>query len=207
MRMHRFTFYAIAGGLSLLLILLIIVNLGGSKESQKERGWKYVKNYAQQVTDRNYDIVYYGDDLGLPQEFRARKVLDINEYSIESDAAPANHEGHIIILYDPNDTCFMTDEQIQYLKDGYENGHYRIIAVGRGKIRLLEDAGLCSIGTSDKANSVLVWKNTSGGTSTAPGIADDRSLIPHSIEEDIDPGSIPAYCLMMDLGTKELYWN
>ena len=207
MRMHRYTFYAIAGGLSLLLVLLIIVNFGGSKESQRDRGWKYVKNYAQQITDRNYDIICFGDDLGLPQEFRVRQVLDLNEYSIESDAAPNNHVGHIIILYDPNDTHFLTEDQVQYLKGGYESGDFRIIAVGAGKIRMLENAGLCSSGTADTTSSIMLWKNHSGATNSYPGIAGDRSLIPQSIEAEIDPKSIPAYSLMMELGTKELLWS
>ena len=115
--------------------------------------------------------------------------------------------GHIIILYDPNDTSFITEEQIQFLKAGYESGSYRIIAVGTGKIRMLENAGICSSGTADSTNSIMVWKNNSGAASSYPGIADDRSLIPYSIEAEIDPKSIPAYCLMMELGTKQLLWN
>jgi hypothetical protein len=113
----------------------------------------------------------------------------------------------MIILYDPNDEYYLTPEQTEVLKELYETENYRIVAVGKGKIRMLESVGLCKEGTAEKYNSAMVWKDRSGNDNGTPGIADSKELVPYSVEQETDPQYIPAYALMMELGTKEIYWN
>ena len=145
--------------------------------------------------------------MGLPVEAKFRRIFNFEDYTIESEDSPKNHVGHILILYDPNDEYFLTEEQAQVIADLYENRGFRIVAIGAGKIRMLENAGVFDTGTADKYNSVMTWRDGANGTKTAPGIADSNELVPREVEEEIDPKYVPAYALVMELGTKDLYWN
>jgi hypothetical protein len=207
MEYRRRYFIAIIVAVIAFIMVLVIGKSLMKVKSREEKDLTYVEQYAQKVTDRNYDIMYYGGDLGLPENFRVRKIFNFEDYTLEGQDAPKGHGGHMIIIYDPNDEYYLTPEQAQVLKDLYDNENYRIAAVGKGKIRVLESVGLCKEGTAEKVNSTMVWKTNSGIGTEAAGIADSKELIPYSVEQDTDPQYIQAYALMMELGTKEIYWN
>ncbi|MCR5059174.1 MAG: hypothetical protein K6A81_11230 [Clostridiales bacterium] len=204
---HKWTWYAIIGGVSALILFVLLAKIFGTKEDRRERAWNYFNDYVEKVNDRNYDIMYYGSEMGLPVEAKFRRIFNFEDYTIESEDSPKNHVGHILILYDPNDEYFLTEEQAQVIADLYENRGFRIVAIGDGKIRMLENAGVFDTGTADKYNSVMTWRNGANGSKSAPGIADSNELVPREVEEEIDPKYVPAYALVMELGTKDLYWN
>ena len=207
MSKHRWTMYAIIFGGSVLIVFLLMMKIFGTKADRRESAWNYFNDYVQKVNDRNYDIMYYGSEMGLPVEAKFRRIFNFEDYTIESEDSPKNHVGHIIILYDPNDEYFLTEEQAQVVADLYENQGFRVVAVGDGKIRMLENAGIVDTGTADKYDSFMTWRDGANGKKTAPGIADSNELVPREVEEEIDPKYVPAYALVMELGSKELYWN
>ncbi len=204
---HRWTLYAIIVGGSFLILLLLLSKVFGTKKDRRERAWNYFNDYVEKVNDRNYDIMYYGSEMGLPVEANLRRIFNLEDYNIESEDSPKNHVGHIFILYDPNDEYFLTEDEAQIIADLYENKGFRIVAIGDGKIRMLENAGIIDPGTTEKYDSIMFWKDGPNGRKTAPGIADSRELVPREVKEEIDPKYVPAYALMMELGTKDLYWN
>ncbi|MBR4819839.1 MAG: hypothetical protein IKX04_00195 [Clostridiales bacterium] len=205
---NRRTLYATLGAAAALLIgMLILFKVMGSPGDSRTRAWNYFNGYVDKVNERNYDIMYYGSEMGLPVEAKFRRIFNFEDYTIESEDSPKNHVGHILILYDPNDEYFLTEEQAQVIADLCENRGFRIVAIGAGKIRMLENAGIIEAGTAEKYDSIMTWKRDAKGKMTAPGIADSNELVPREVEEEIDPKYVPAYALVMELGTKELYWN
>ncbi len=207
MEYRRKYFIAIIVAIVALIIILVVGNFFKNSKSREDKDQSYVGNYAQKVNDRNYDIMYFGGDLGLPENFRARKIFNFEDYSIESSDAPAGHIGHIIILYDPADEYYLTAEQAEQLRNLYETRSFRIIAVGSGKIRVLETVGLCSAGSADRYTSLMLWKDASGDPSIQAGIADHKELVPVSVEQQIDAKCIPAYSMLIELGSKDIYWT
>ena len=200
-------FMAIVGFVGMLVAMIFMAQIFGDKESKRDRAWNYVKDYAEKVNDRNYDIMYYGSEMGLPVNFKARRIFNFEDFSIESEDAPEGHVGHLLILFDPYDEYFLSDDQVAVISDLYETHGFRIIAIGDGKIRMLENGGLLEQGTAEKYDSVMFWKKSDKGRSTAPGIADGNELVPYEVEQEIDKKYVPAYQLLIELGSKDLYWN
>ena len=206
-RNRRILYATIGAAAALLIGMLILFKVMGSPGDSRTRAWNYFNGYVDKVNERNYDIMYYGSEMGLPVEAKFRRIFNFEDYTIESEDSPKNHVGHILILFDPRDEYFLTEEEAQVIADLYENRGFRIVAIGDGKIRMLENAGVFDTGTADKYNSVMTGRDGANGTKSAPGIADSNELIPREVEEEIDPKYVPAYALVMELGTKDLYWN
>ena len=202
---RRWSMYALMSLVVLAFMLICFVKIFGSdKDDEKIRQnqMKMVESAAETINSRNLDVMYIGADLGAPSNFRARKVYNFNEESLETVDSPAGHVGHMIIINDPKGDLFISDDQWATLSELRANYGYYIVYFGNAKFEKMKEVGLISSIPSSTVKSMIIW-----GNSSAPGFADDTALIPSKVLRSLSAEQVPVYAMIMELSTYERYWG
>ena len=75
-RNRRILYATIGAAAALLIGMLILFKVMGSPGDSRTRAWNYFNGYVDKVNERNYDIMYYGSEMGLPVEAKFRRIFN-----------------------------------------------------------------------------------------------------------------------------------
>ncbi|MBO4651018.1 MAG: hypothetical protein J5653_07495 [Clostridiales bacterium] len=168
--------------------------------ARKNRIWR---EQAQKVTDaseyingKNYDVMYFGEDLNAPQSFKVRRIYSLSpdEFILAEDEGVK--DGHIVIINDPNGNLPLEKEDWNYMLGRMKYYDYILIYLGSAELKDMQEAGLYFDVIPDTTKSVIFYNR---GASKDFGFADDYTIIPEVVREDLKPEQLPVYAMIMKI--------
>ncbi|MBR3058080.1 MAG: hypothetical protein IKG93_08975 [Clostridiales bacterium] len=189
-------------GLSLMLIAFVVLdNFGvfdGNKAKTRENQKQMVEEAVAYINAKNYDIMYYGDDLDAPASFKVRRIYSFDQVEVVGNEENRNCNGKMLIINDVSGTCFLTASQWERISFLRENDEFIVVYLGNSQFEAMSQVGLsgAELATS---NSVLFATNKNGVMWTQTGIADDDSFLPETVRSGLTKAQLPVYRLIMNL--------
>lgn len=172
--------------------------------ARKNRLWK---EEAQKVTDaseyinsKNYDVMYFGEELNAPQSFKVRRIYSFSPDEFIAPEEDGPKDGHIVIVNDPNGNLPLEKEDWNYMLGRMKYYDYVIIYLGSAELKDMQEAGLYFDVIPDTTKSVIFYNQ---GISKDFGFADDYTVIPEVVRQDLTDEQLPVYAMIMQMKAKE----
>ncbi len=198
--------FAVLLGLSLMLIVFVVLDNFGvfdaSRARTRENQKQMVENAVAYINAKNYDIMYYGDDLDAPESFKVRRVYTFGQEELIGNEENRKCNGKMLIINDVSGTCLLTVSQWEQISDLRDESGFIIVYLGNAAFDSMRAAGL--IGANPiSSNSIVFSKDRSGVSWSQSGIADDDSFLPETVRSGLTNEQLPVYRLIMNLQ----YWD
>lgn len=206
---RRYGFVALAALIVMggILILFTVVFGGGKdKNGTKDNHYKRMDEACANVNSRNLDIMVYGKDFAPPASFKYRGVTGFDDYSLALNKDGHNNcSAHMLIINDPNNELFITEDQWMQIKALVDQGDFYLVVLG-DKFGIMSAVGLIDTHPKAGTRSTIIWNK---GKSSAPGFADNPELVPFYVEQDLTnkDEQLPGYTMIMELSTHDIYWT
>lgn len=174
--------------------------------ARKNRIWKEKAAKVTEATDyiasRNYDIMYYGEDLKGPSAFDARHIYDFEQNSLKAPDDRMDCVGTVIIVNDPHGDIPMTYEQWKILFSLMRYQDYIIIYLGSSQLETIQKTGFFFDVYPENARSAIFWNK---GSQYEVGFADDSRIVPEVVREKLTLEQTPVYTMILKIASEKYF--
>ena len=174
--------------------------------SRKNRIWRekaaIVTQAVEDVNSKQKDIMILGNPVDAPQGLRCRHIDDLYEESLACNDETFVHDGHVLIINDPDGEVPMNEERIAQIFELWKYQGYVIVYLGTARLPELQDAGFFFDEYPKSTSSVIFWNY---GKNYELGFADDPSVIPEVVREQLEPNRVPLFTTVMKLSVNKEY--
>lgn len=172
---------------------------------RKKRIWRQeaakVTAAVDAVNAQKMDIMLFGTPVDAPQGLTCRRIYDLELESLAASDANFDHDGHVLILNDPLGELPMTEERWKQVYDLWRNDGYVIVYFGTAQLEAMQKAGFFFDEYPPETKSAIFWNY---GNSHEIGFADDPSILPEVVREELAEERIPIFTMVMKMaGNKE----
>lgn len=206
--MRRWTYMAITGLIVLAFILIVFSKMfgGGKSNSElRENDLKRMQDAVEVINSMDIDMMVFGRDMqgeGM-KNLTYRRIYDFTVEALDIGNYPEFYT-RMIVINDVTEELFISDEQWAEIKRLVYEDDFYLVVLGPGKFEQMKEAGIIPDLPSSSAKSTIVWK---GGAASMPGFADNPELVPYYVEKDLSEEDVPAYTMIMELSTKQIFWS
>ena len=192
-------FAAILIGFFIWIIGVFIDDAARKKRIWREEAQK-VTNASEYINSKTYDVMYFGEDLNAPQSLNARRIYSFSpdEFILAEDEGVK--DGHIVIVNDPSGNLPLEKEDWNYMLGRMKYYDYILIYLGTSELKDMQEAGLYFDVIPDTTKSVIFYNK---GISKDFGFADDYTVIPEVVRQDLTSEQLPVYAMIMQMKAKE----
>ncbi len=173
---------------------------------RKNRLWneqaKLVTDAAESLNNKKIDIMVMGEDFNGPKNLSVRHINDLRFITLEGDETVPAHKYHIVIINDPNGTVNLTENDYKTLLKRAREDSFVVVYLGSAAIPQFQKNGFFFDSYSETARSAIFYN---GGRSYEIGFADNTSVLPEVVREQIDPNRFPAMVMVMKLAQDTRY--
>ena len=147
-------FAAILIGFFIWIIGVFIDDAARKKRIWREEAQK-VTDASEYINSKNYDVMYFGEDLNAPQSFNARRIYSFSpdEFILAEDEGVK--DGHIVIVNDPIGNLPLEKEDWNYMLGRMKYYDYILIYLGTSELKDMQEAGLYFDVIPDTTKSVI----------------------------------------------------
>ncbi len=185
------------------MVVMGLIIKGPGKIEPNRQFYTFIEN----INDRNYDVMYYGNQVELPEELEARRLTQLSSDYIDAAPAGTHYVGKFIIINDPKGEVYLSAEHWKMLFKLYnENTNVIIAYIGTTQFQAMQTAGFdidtYSIPDLSQCHGIVYGKSISY---TA---ADNAELLPYAIEKELPMDQRYFYRLITNVGhTPGLYFG
>lgn len=184
--------------IAMVLLMLAVKGFGIGIPDQKQQFQRSV----DYVNDQNYDVMYYGVAIDLPEGLNIRRISYLTDNVFDDQRYNmSQYSGKMLIINDPNGSLNITPDQWGLVHSLYENKDYIVVYLGTDQFSNMELAGFDHINNTS-AKSVIY-----SGNMIDTGFADSREYLPYRIEKELTDEQIPVYSAIAAIGMREIYFN
>ena len=209
------TLYAIGviAGILIVVIGYIVfnrINGDSKKETVIENQVGIVQTAAEHINNRDFDIMFYGDELGAPDNLIVRRIYGFQHDTVFGVAARPNCTGHMIIINDQHGTVNIDPTQLNDLVARVKEDRVVLVYLGDAKLDMFDrvDIGPGSYATHNPdGGEVKSFIVCGGGHTKYTGVADDDQYLPGQLRQYLAEEQIPVYSMIMNLDKTQTYDN
>ena len=131
-------FAAILIGFFIWIIGVFIDDAARKKRIWREEAQK-VTDASEYINSKNYDVMYFGEDLNAPQSFNARRIYSFSpdEFILAEDEGVK--DGHIVIVNDPSGNLPLEKEDWNYMLGRMKYYDYILIYLGNAELKDMQE--------------------------------------------------------------------
>lgn len=189
------------------VILLGMILIGGIFLFGIDHGWWHKKATVQQkqhdqvaaaverIKEKNYDIMYIGEDVNVVENLNARRIYGFQDEAIYGPAALAGCAGKLIIINDPEGNVPFTPDDYEKLAELREKENMIIVYIGTAKYAEFRNHNVFSSSISEDIHSMAVIS----GKASFAGFADSREFVPTLYVKDTDYSTSMVVSVIMEL--------
>lgn len=189
--------FAVVQIIFIFCMIVLIRFLGPSLMSESSKGQKEAfRKQVEKVNEYNYDIMYYGEDIKMPDGLKARRIETLSPHEFDPDDMTSSFTGKMLIINDPDGQIKIDDDTWKLIFKLYDEDDYTVIYLGSSQFENMAEAGFVFDANDMNFNSVLFMDS---GSYKREGIADSSEYLPYIIEKDLDPMQLQFYRTISEL--------
>lgn len=196
-------FAAILIGFVVWMTWVAVRDVGRKNRIWREQAQK-VTQAADFVNDRKVDIMVYGDEWKGPKNLVCRMIYDLNDGTLIGDESVPEHNSHMIVINDQSGTVDLSETVMKRLLYYLKNDSYILVYLGSAQIQKFQDAGLFFDVYPPYTKSLIFWNR---GASYEIGFADDPTLLPEVVREQVERSRFPALMMVMKMAQNKRYFS
>lgn len=170
--------------------------------ARKNRLWreesKKVTEASEYINSKNFNVMYYGEELRGPQSFHVRHIYSFSQDEFRTAEDEGVHDGDLVIVNDPSGNLPLEKEDWSYLLTQMKYYDYIIVYLGKAELKDIQEAGFYFEVIPESTSSVIFYDS---GKSKDFGFADNYTVIPEVVRESLDPEQLPVYAMIMQLAS------
>ena len=191
-------FVVILMGFILWMTDVFIQDAGRKNKIWREQSQK-VTDAIDYIKGKQYDVMFYGEDLNGPKAFTPRHIYNFEYESINGEGDLPEHFGHVIIINDLSGKAPIDKEIWDKLHDLLIRENYVIIYLGSTQLPKMQKSGFFFDVYPEGTKSVAFWNF---GRDMEIGFADDPSIVPEVVREPLTPEQCSVYAMIMKIYQK-----